>query len=92
MMWWYSMPGFGGFSGWWAWHMIGVTLFWLFFVSLIIIGAQRLTRPRRYAKEYIAGEGGILSALTILQERYARGEIGREEFLEKQRDLGLSSG
>jgi len=91
MMWWYSMPGLGAFSAWWAWHMIAVTLFWVFFVSLIIIGAQRLIRSRGCAKEYLARDGGILSALTILQERYARGEIGREEFLEKQRDLGLSS-
>jgi putative membrane protein len=27
-------------------------------------------------------------ALTVLEERYARGEIGKEEFLEKRRGLG----
>ncbi|MHB0889587.1 SHOCT domain-containing protein, partial [Acidithiobacillus sp.] len=28
------------------------------------------------------------TALKALGERYARGEIGREEYLEKKRDLG----
>ncbi|SCK27750.1 putative membrane protein [Variovorax sp. HW608] len=28
------------------------------------------------------------TAIEILQERYARGEIGREEFEQKRRDLG----
>lgn len=32
--------------------------------------------------------GALLS--TILQERYARGEIDRDEFLQRKQDLGLS--
>jgi uncharacterized membrane protein len=28
--------------------------------------------------------------MSILEERYARGEIGRDEFMEKQRDLGAT--
>jgi uncharacterized membrane protein len=31
------------------------------------------------------------SLLAILEERYARGEIGREEFLQRKQDLGLTA-
>lgn len=32
------------------------------------------------------------SARDILDKRYARGEIGKEEYEEKKRDLGLTTG
>ena len=34
--------------------------------------------------------GETASLLAILQERYARGDIDREEFLQRKQDLGLS--
>ena len=43
--------------------------------SLAAPGAQHMP-PRRSA------------GLEILEERYARGEINRDEYLEKKRDLG----
>lgn len=41
----------------------------------------------RYAIRPGNGGGNKRSALDILQERYARGEIGREEFEQKKHDL-----
>ena len=52
---------------------------------------RRFSSPRGIEKEYFSRDGGILSAMTILQERYARGEIGREEFMQKQHDLAVPS-
>ena len=88
-MWWYGMAGSQVFpyGGWWALHMIAVVLFWAGFV---VLGFIAVARARRKTTEYRSQDAGILSAVTILQERYARGEIGREEFLEKQRDLNVS--
>ena len=84
MMWLYGTP-------WWAWHMVVGISFWLLCVVLALLVARRLGSPPRKEREYSSRDGGILSALTILQERYARGEIGREEFMQKQRDLAVPS-
>lgn len=89
MWWWYSgaRPGILPFGGFWAWHMTLMGLFWLGIVALIVMAARRWSRR---AGESEPPEAGILSAVTILQERYARGEIGREEFMQKQRDLTVA--
>ena len=90
MMWWYGAPGSGmfGYSGWLAGHMIAMALFWIGIIALAAIALQRLGRSRR-RNDGETPEEGILSAITILQERYAKGEIGREELLQKRRDLGV---
>jgi len=60
-----------GFGG------IFVILFW----ALIIVGAVVLFR-------WITDQSkGGKTALQILQERYARGELQREEYEQKKRDL-----
>jgi len=65
--------------------MIGMGLFWI----VLIVAVVALLRG-----QWGGGWGGgppaerpPRSALDILKERYARGEIGREEFEEKKRDL-----
>jgi putative membrane protein len=88
MMWWhYGGPYWGmmGYGPWWAGHMLAGMLMWLLFLVLAVMVMRRLFRaPRR-------GDDRN-SALTILSERYARGEIGREEYLEKRRDLAEPAG
>lgn len=70
---WGSM-GFGG---------IGMLLFWGLVIAGIVVLVRGLTRSD-------AAETGLpkKSSLDILRERYARGEIQREEFEQKKRDLG----
>jgi len=63
--------------GWFGW--IGMILWW----ALVVLAAVALVR-------WIAGQSGSArgkSARELLEERYARGEITKEEFEEKRRTL-----
>lgn len=78
--------------GWgmgWGWHWFGMMLFWLIPLLVVIVlaaaaikyffsgGARTGTAPREVRNP----------ALEVLEERYARGEINREEYLQKRDDL-----
>jgi len=73
-------------------------LFWVpfhgLFTLLVIILVLVLIFGRRHHYYYAppaAQPGGAASrsdALSILEGRYARGDIQREEYLEKKKDLG----
>jgi putative membrane protein len=67
------MESMGGFMGlgWIAILIVVVAVVWLLMRGPLAGGPQ----------------AGQRSALDILKERYARGEIGRAEFEEKKRDL-----
>lgn len=73
-MWGYMNEGMGFGMG------LGMLLIWGVLIALIVllvrlaIGQGPSARRER-------------TALAILEERYARGEIGREEFEQKKRDL-----
>ena len=65
---------------WWGpgWWFIGSLLSFAFWV-LVIVAVIHLVRSRPPA------EGAPMSsALRILEDRYARGEISREEFIERR--------
>jgi putative membrane protein len=75
------MMGWGG--GWgWGWFGLIHTVLWWFLIILGIVvlakwlfgGASKPPAPER-------------RALEILAERYARGEINKEEFEQKKKDL-----
>lgn len=55
-------------------------IWWVIIVAVIAVAIRWLSRQRGEQSE----EG---SAIEILKKRYARGEISREEFEEKKRDL-----
>lgn len=87
MMWGYG-PGWG--MGGWGGAGLGpiFMFFWLLVIVALIVGAVWLVRS---ASRYDAGElrrPPRSSGLEILEQRYARGEINRDEYLEKRRDMG----
>lgn len=81
-------PGQGmgdGMMNGWGWGF-GMVLWWLFWIALLVLLVVVIWR-------LVEGRGGRTggseeSALEILKRRYARGEIDREEFEAKKRDLG----
>ena len=77
MMWEYGMG--------WGWWWFGMILFWLVPILLIALALKYFfgsgSRPNLGPRDERQG------ALDVLEERYARGEIDREEFLKKRDDL-----
>jgi len=76
MMWGYHGYGFGGMG-------IGMILFWVLIIAAIIVlvrgfGSRSGGNDFRPASK---------TPLDILGERYARGEIDKDEFETKRRDL-----
>ena len=74
-------------QGWGGIGMIGMSIFWILAIVLIVVLISALARgalgsgaasERRQEK----------TALNILKERYAAGEIERDEYEQKKRDLG----
>lgn len=63
--------------GWPYWWPAIFALFFVFCMAMMFFMMSGRTMHRRRGDH----------ALNLLKERFARGEIGREEFLEKKRDL-----
>ncbi|MBI4290496.1 MAG: SHOCT domain-containing protein [Betaproteobacteria bacterium] len=76
--------GYGWDGGWMGMGlgMIGTLLFWILIIAGIVALAKWLAGTRGPA-----GTAPAKTALDILKERYARGEIEREEFERKKHDL-----
>jgi len=71
-------------SEWWGLGWIFMIVFWgLVFIALILL-IRWLARQSRTRAEQGAGRD---PALEILRQRYARGEIDKEEFDKMKRDL-----
>ncbi len=80
MMWWGN--GFG-----WGWMVFGGLMMWLFWAAVIVLvilairafsGGRPLTGPSAQPPQ---------TALDILKERYARGEITKDEYESMRRNL-----
>jgi len=72
------MEGWGWMSGF-GW--IFMVLFW----ALIILGVAALARSLLSTGS--SADRGDLRSLDVLKERYARGEIAREQYAQMRRDL-----
>ena len=71
-----------------------VILFWILVIALAFFAVRALLRStntpndRNYPPDHLtARPGGSSAALDILKERYARGEITRDEYQAMRRDL-----
>lgn len=79
---WNYMGNYNGGWGWMGFGMIGMSLFWILLIVAIVAlvnGAWRSGTSAERPQEK--------TALDILKERYARGEIEKEEFEQKKHDL-----
>lgn len=65
-----------------GWGMGFGFIFWLLILGLIVGVIVWFIRSQSLRA------GGRHSGLAVLEERYARGEISREEYLQKKRDMG----
>jgi len=68
-----------GISWWMAFGGVGMVIFWGGLIALIVWGITRLTRRE--------GSSSKHNPLNMARERYARGEISREEFEQIKNDL-----
>ena len=70
--------GYGWGGMWFGW------LFWIVLVGLIVWAVVALSRRGRPP---VSQQNPDEDALDILKKRYAAGEISKEEFEEKKKDL-----
>jgi putative membrane protein len=62
----------------------GMGFVWIFWVVIILIV---IAFAWSYAGKGKGSENSVPSALDTLKQRYARGEISKEEYEEKRKDL-----
>jgi len=70
-----------GMGYYYPFHWFGMII-WVIFLLLIIAGIILITRSFMGAKT-----GDQKRAIDILKERYAKGEISKDEYLEKKKDI-----
>ncbi|MBT5048166.1 MAG: SHOCT domain-containing protein [Rhodospirillaceae bacterium] len=82
---WNNAADFGHMNGWagdgWPWAMGLHGIWFLLFLGIIVFALVALTRDWRR-------DSGELSARERLAERYASGDIERDEYLMKKQDMG----
>ncbi len=83
MMW--GHGPWSGMMGWGGWMAPFGMIIWIAVLTLIVVGVVWLFHAMTGRSADFRGRS---SALDVLEERYARGEIKRDEYLEKKRDLG----
>lgn len=82
---WGHMGGYGwnGGWGWMSFGMIGMVLLWIVIIVAIVALVRLLWKSQDSPAERHES-----TALDILRERYARGDISQEEFERKKHKLG----
>ena len=81
---WYMHDGWGHMMGW-GYGMLGgfgMLLFWGVIIVLLVVFARSFM-GRSSSQEPRPGQ----TALDILQERYAKGEIDKEEYEERRKTM-----
>jgi putative membrane protein len=77
----------GGWPDGLSWVMFAILLV-LFLVAIVSLALALYDRSHRTVQAQVQAPSG---ALTELELRYARGEIGRDEYLQRRADLGGSA-
>ena len=77
-----NYEGYGMGWHWLGW--IGMAFFWLIPILLVVAVVKYLMGDRR---SNATEDEKKPDALAVLEERYALGEVGREEYLQKRDDL-----
>ncbi len=77
------------YNGWWQYGM-GFGFHWLPGIAVwgVLIWALVVMWRRGVARVPATAADSREKGLAVLNERYARGEVGREEFLAMRRDIG----
>ena len=73
-------PMWGVWGAWGIGIMLMMLVFWGLVIAGLVLGIRWLATQGRESRSD--------AALDILRQRYARGEINKEEFEAKKRDLG----
>jgi len=70
--------------GWWmVFGSVWIVIFWIIILFLVFWAIKKMSRNRDSGSNAIEKS----DALSIARERYARGEISREEFEQIKKDL-----
>lgn len=77
-----GMMGEWGMGGWFS--MIFMMIFWVLVIVGLLLLIKWLLQTTKKRPDTMYGGSG---AMDILKERYARGEIDKEEFEAKKKDL-----
>lgn len=72
-----------GMGHWWGW--LGMGLFWLLLILLVLVAVKYLSAKPAPPSDSSRGTGK--TAMDYLEESYAKGEIPRDEFLQKREDI-----
>jgi len=75
---WGDMSGMGWGWGWSFFGIVHMVLWWALLILGVVVLAKWLFGARRSGED---------RALEVLRERYARGEIDKDEFEKRKRDL-----
>lgn len=76
-----------GYEGYGATHLIFSILWIVVLVAVVVVAVRWMRHGGKHMHKGCWGCGGDSSALDILKERYAKGEIDKAEFEEKKKDL-----
>lgn len=71
---------YGHMFGWWLGGALMTFFFWLVVIWLIVAAVRGFSMHQSYPHSH--------RALDILKERYAKGEIDRNEYVARKKDLG----
>jgi putative membrane protein len=80
MMW--NGPFGDGWGWFWPFHFVIPLLFWALIVAAVVWVVRYTTNGGEYPRVARRPPG-----LDVLEERYARGEINRDEYLQKKKDI-----